>query len=351
MNIAQLRLNNQRLSAAEFRTPEAAVAWLGAVQAQDYAGAKWSIGVRMSQGTDDAVEKAIGRGKIVRTWPMRGTLHFVAANDIRWMLSLLAARQVSRYQARDTARGLDEARVDRCRCFVRKLLQGGKRATRDQLRAAMEEKRILGEGHGAYHVMRRLAHEGLVCFGPRIGKQHSVVLLEEWVAPAKPISRDQALARLAQRYFQSHGPATLADFVWWSGLTMGDARAAIAGLGKEFVAGSEGDVRYWQRRSRRGLSAASARLCLLPAFDEYLVGYRDRSAVLEPRYAKRICPGGNGIFCPTIVSKGHVVGTWKRNSGKGRLVEPRPFSGLSSGEERAFVIATERYRRFLRAPS
>lgn len=213
----------QRLGLAEpvFDTPEALVSWLGAVQAQDWYGSPWAVGSRMQDATGATIEQAIADGSIVRTWPMRGTLHFVAPADVRWMLQLLASRVVAANRARiERDFGLDEATLKRSRKIVEKALRGGQPVARGELYAALDAGGIDSARMCGIHVTGWLAHHGVICGGPRVGRQPTFVLLDAWVAPTPPKTRDEALHALALRYFHSHGPATAQDLAWWSGLTV-----------------------------------------------------------------------------------------------------------------------------------
>jgi hypothetical protein len=198
--------------------------------------------------------------------------------------------------------------------------------------------------------LSRLAQDGLICFGGRAGKQQTFALLDEWAPMAKRMARDEALAELARRYFTSHGPATLQDFAWWSGLTTADARAGLE-MAKRFLAQEVSDGQtYWFASSTPAAKDSSPIAYLLPVYDEYTVAYKDRSAVLKPEYAKH-ANYGHGIFNPTMVVDGQVVGTWKREIKKdGLVVTPNPFAKLKRAETSAFAEAASRYGEFLDAP-
>jgi hypothetical protein len=358
-DLADLRLRAQRIAATTFTRPAEVVAWLGAVQAQDYLGALWAVGLRLTRAREQDVERALAEGSIVRTWPMRGTLHFVAAADARWMIELLAPKVVAGAARRFRQLGLDAATLLRSRRVLEKRLEGGRRLTRPAVYETLERAKISMAGQRGIHVLWRLAQDCAVCFGPREGKQQTLVLFDEWLPRAKPLPRDEALAGLAVRYFTGHGPATLADFAWWSGLRIADARAAVHLAGKRLVEESVDGTAHWfaaiaapfragsppSPRPARGLRRPHAHL--LPAFDEFLVGYADRSAVLEPTRKLRVNDGG-GILKPTIVVDGRVVGTWKRSLARGRvLFSPAPFAPLGKPEAQAVASALGRYADFL----
>jgi len=348
--IARLRLRNQRIAGTTFQKPADTVAWLGAVQAQDYPGALWAIGLRTAGATEEAIEKAVADRTIVRTWPMRRTLHFVAAADIRWMLELLASLSVARALPRLRQLELDERVLARCKKLFVRALQGGKQLTRNAMYQVLEAAHISTSDYRGLHILSQLAQEGLICFGAREGKQQTFALLDEWVPGAKPMARDEALEEVARRYFTSHGPATLQDFVWWSGLPVADARAAVEMAAPRLIRETIDGKAFWLSSSLPSAKDGSPYAYLLPAFDEYTVAYKDRSAVLDPLYAKRLNAGG-GMLNPTMVVDGQVAGTWKRALKKETVViTPGLFGKLSRAETRAFAEAASRYGRFLDAP-
>jgi hypothetical protein len=340
------RLHNQRLAATTFDDPAGPVRWLGAVQAQDYLGALWAIGLRTRNATEQMVERAIAEGRIVRTWPMRGTLHFVAAEDVRWMLELMTPRVVTASAGRlERGYGLDEKAFGRSGEVVARALEGGRRLTRDSLYRTLERARISTGGGRGLHITWRMAHDGLICFGPREGKQQTFVLLDEWIPGAKRMERDAALAELARRYFTSHGPATVRDFAWWSGLLLSDAARGLAMAGGSLVSFDLGDRKYWAPPSMPP-GGPSLRALLLPAFDEYTVAYRDRDALVEPAHARQV--EGVDILRPAVVVNGRVAGTWTRELGKGSVeLVLRPFTSLGTTARRAVTAAGRRYAAFL----
>jgi hypothetical protein len=345
--VACRRLSNHLIGEAAFDEPADVVRWMGLIQAQDYLAALWAVGLRMVDATEAAVERALADRRIVRTWPARGTLHLAAAEDVRWMLALLAPRVIAGAAGRYRQLGLDDAAFARSSKVIVDLLQGGKQLPRDAIFRELESAQISTAGQRGIHILGRLAQEGLICFGARAGKQQTFALLEEWIPASVAKTRDEALAELARRYFTSHGPATLQDFVWWSGLTALDARAGLElarpGLGHEVIDGQA----YWLLAAMPAAGDASPSAHLLPAFDEYLVGYRDRSAVLDPAEVRRINAGG-GMLSATILLDGQVAGTWKRTLKKGSVaVTPHWFAEPGDVDEEAFAAAAHRYGAFL----
>jgi winged helix DNA-binding protein len=350
-NISRHRLHNQHIAGAAFEKPSDAVGWLGAVQAQDYLGALWAVGLRTQNATEADIERAIADKAIVRTWPLRGTLHFVAAADVRWMLELLTPRVV----AGDTRRlqqqfDLDEAIFARSRKVIVRALRGGQQLSRKAIYQALEAAGISAAGQRGLHILQRLAQEGVICFGARIGKQQTFALLDEWVPNVKRMERDEALAELARRYFTSHGPATAQDFTWWSGLAATEALAGLEMVKPHLVQEVIDGQTYWFPSSLPTAKEAAPTAYLLPAYDEYTVAYKDRSAVLSPLHARR-ADAGYGISRPTMVIHGQVVGTWKRILKKGSVViTPSPFTSLTKAEQHAFTLAARQYGAFLGLP-
>jgi hypothetical protein len=346
-DIPHLRLYNQYVSLPTFDAPADVVAWLGAVQAQDYAGALWAVGLRTRGADEKGVEKAVADKTIVRTWPMRGTLHFVAAADVRWMIELLTPRVIAAAAYRRRFHELDEPVFAHSRALFGRALAGGKQLRRDACYKLLEAAKISTAGGRGLHILSRLALDGLLCFGAREGKQPTFALLDEWAPAPRRLSRDESLAELARRYFTSHGPVTVPDFVWWSGLTSADARAGLemakAHLVREVIDGQT----YWLAPSTATAKAPSPTGYLLPPYDEYTVAYKDRSAVLDPLYAGRVNTG-NGVFGPIIVVDGQVVGIWKRAVKKGAVaISLHPFTKLNRAETRAVAKAADRYGEFL----
>jgi hypothetical protein len=326
------------------------------MQAQEYPGARWSVGLRSGTTTTVAdIELAIAERRVVRTWPMRGTLHFVAAEDVRWMLPLLTPRVVTQWAGRHAQLGLTQDDIDRSRVIVRDGLAGGV-LERGVLLDLIDTGGVTTEGQRGYHLIVGLAMEGLICQGPMAGKQQTFVLLDEWVPPAEepPPSRPAALARLAERYLRGHGPATVADLSWWSGLTRTDVRAGIEGAGDRLQRFATDTAEYWLAadvpvRSRRRKAADALAVHLLPGFDEYYMGYTDRSLQLgshRDEYAALV--SANGVQRPTLVVDGQVAGVWRRTERRARVdIAVQLFRALGDAELTGLHQAAQKYGRFL----
>ncbi len=239
------RLHNQLLSQTKFTQPEKVVTWFGAVQAQDYAGAKWALGQRMRGATDDFIETCYNEGKILRTHVMRPTWHFVIPADIRWMLALTAPRVRAALSSMDGQLGLDRAIVKKSNALLTRALQGGKQLTRSELAPVLKAGGVSTEGLRLGHLMLHAELDAVICSGARKGKQFTYALLEERAPQAKRLEREEALLELTKRYFRSHGPATLKDYVWWSGLTTTDARKGMEAIRTEFEQEAISDQTYW----------------------------------------------------------------------------------------------------------
>lgn len=347
LDVANQRLQNQRLTSSDFTKPTDVVKWLGAVQAQDYYGAKWALAQRMVGATDDAIEKAFAEGKILRTHVMRPTWHFVAPADIRWMLRLTAPRVSASNSHYHRQLELDDAVFRRSNKALAAALRGGKQLTRDVLRNILQQAGISAQGLRFGHILARAEIDGVVCSGARRGKKFTYALLDERAPQTKDLAADEALAELTRRYFFSHGPATLQDFVWWSGLTTADARAGIEMIRRRLVQEVIDGKTYWVPHSTPARKALSRTAYLLPAYDEYLVAYKDRSAALEPISGKRAIPG-NAVFSSPIVIGGCVVGYWKRSLKEDSVVITlNPFAPFSKAKVRAVDEAAHRYGSFL----
>jgi hypothetical protein len=342
--VIRRRLRNQRLTSTAFKTPAEVVAWFGAMQAQEYPVAKWGIGLRAKGLTDTRVEQAFDDGAILRTHILRPTWHFVAAGDIRWMLALSGPR-VQRICANYYRRvGLDAKTLARSRDVIERELAGGRYRSRQELAAAFRRKRIDTSGQRLAFLMVNAELEAWVCSGPRVGKQFTYALLEERAPQVGPLDRDEALAELTKRYFQSHGPATVRDFVWWSGLTVGDARLGIelAGLAHETV----GDFTYWFVPSRAAAPPAASSAHLLPIYDEYLIAYKDRDLVTGARPVT-IAPTPDG-FIHSLIVDGRLAGSWKRTLTKdGAALDTKSDTVLTRTNARALESAIARYQDFL----
>ena len=319
-----VRLSAQQLSDPRFDDPRALVRWMGAVQAQDYKAVRWAVGIRLRTASLRAVNRALERGEILRTHVMRPTWHLVAAEDIRWMLRLSARRirSANSSLARSRGLGIDDGMYSRSNRLIEKMLRGNLCLTKRQIA------------------------DGIVCSGPDRAGQFTYALLEERVAPVPELTRDESLGRLARAYFRSHSPATASDFAWWSGLSASDVRAAIGSIRDELETLRLGDRERLIHRSWTDFPAPAPALHLLPPYDEYLIGYRDREPVLRAEHA----PAAHnrwGIFYPVVLAAGRVAGNWSAARREGRpIAEVSFFDSFGPADPALVEQAVGRYRAF-----
>jgi hypothetical protein len=328
--VGLLRLVAQGLAGPRAATPAEAVRRLLAAQGQDFPGAVTSVALRTAARARDAVTAALDRGEVVRSWPMRGTLHLTAAEDLPWMLDLLGTRALAGAAKRRDHLGISDDEAARTCDAVVAALSGGRRLSRAELLAAIEQAGVAVTGQRGYHLLWFAAQTGASCLGPTADGEQLFVLLADWVPTPRRLEREEALGELATRFFTGHGPATVHDLARWSGLPVSDARAglAVARPRLESLA-VEGTEHFLDPTTPERLAACrdeARRTLLLPGFDEFVLGYGDRGAVLEPEFAERIVPGKNGMFLSTVLVDGRVVGTW-RYEGRGarRAAVGTPF--------------------------
>lgn len=322
--IAQLRLTSQLITATKVKTPADVVAWMGAIQAQDFPMSKWAVGVRLSGSTEKSVVAALDSGEILRTHVLRPTWHLVAAADIYWMLELTAPQIMTHSVSRHRDLGLSPDVISKSETVILKALQGGTHLTREELVGELKQAQISTNENRSSHLLAQAELDRLICSGASINGKPTYALLEERVPKPSLPGRDEALSMLASRYFSSHGPATLNDFTWWSGLKISDARRGFemikSGLNSENVDGQT----YWFAGPPAHPESPSASVVLLPAFDEFIISYTDRHAVLpEEKFSRMV--SANGIFRPVILENGRVIGIWKRTVKKDRLILETEF--------------------------
>ena len=336
------RLHNQKLSAPNFQKPVEVVRWFGAVQSQDFEAAKWAVALRMRNATNVGIQQAFNRGKILRTHVMRPTWHFVARDDIRWLLELTAPRVNLKCGPNYRKLELDDAVFKRSRRVLENALRNGKHLTRSELRKRLNESGIAANDTiRLAHILIRAELDGVICSGPRIGKQFTYTLLDERAGQTKKIDRDEALAKLTQTYYRSHGPATLQDFAWWSGLTAADAKRGLELIERRVERVSIGDKVYWKLRSSDATRSSSNAAHLLPVFDEFFVAYKDRQAVFASQDGKPSLTSWD-LLGPTVIIDGIAVGAWKRT----KSIELNFIRTLKKTEQAAISQAATRYAEF-----
>lgn len=352
--LRERRLSVQQLARRTMAAPKDVVGWLGAVQAQDYAGAKWAVALRVAIDISErSVESAIGEGSILRMHVMRWTWQFVLPEDARWMLALVRPRLLARAARRDRELELDAATFRKSNTVLDRALRDGQHRTRPELAALLGRAGISPADQRLSHLLARAEIDGIVCSGPRRGKQFTYAHLDHRAPiPATRLARDEALAALARRYFRSRGPALLDDFIWWSGLSAADARAALDAVRPSLAVDLIDGRTYfsWDAptsgapfKSGRGDEAC----LLLPAFDEYLVAYRHRDALIDSDHVKLV-NAGTGMLNPSVVIGGRVIGAWRRDLLRDRAtLEIELFEPLTTKHESAITRAVERFGRFL----
>lgn len=346
LDIAHQRLINQHMGVIPFETPHEVVRWLVASQAQDYAGAKWALGLRLHDAHDADVERAFNEGSILRTHVMRPTWHFVTPADIRWLLALTAPRVHAVSGSMYRKLELDNALIKRSRTALTKALQGGQQLTREELRGALEKAGIAADnGQRLAYVVMHAELDGLICSGARRGKQFTYTLLEERVPPARTLTPDEALVELAQRYFLSRGPATAQDFAKWSGLALNDAKRGLEAVKDQLQHEIVNDQTYWFDPSNPSTVPQPA--YLLSVYDEYISSYKDRSAIGDSEVGVKLFTMG-GALTYLIVADGQIVGTWRRVLQKEAvIVETHLFTTLTKAQNRALEAAARRYGEFI----
>ena len=347
-DIARRRLVTQRLAGATFKSPVEAVSWFCAVQSQDYAGAKWALGQRTGL-SEAALDRAFDAGEILRTHVLRPTWHFVTPADIRWMLALTGPRVQRAMSYYSTQNRLDAKTLARARPVIQRALKGGKHLTRAELAAALKKAGIEAQTVRLGLLVMHEELDGIICSGPRRGKQFTYALLDERVAPTRALTRDEALAALTLRYFTSHGPATVRDFVWWSGLTVKDAKTGLAMVVKALVEESADGLTYWSSPTvRPRIQVPTPVVNLLPNYDECLIAYKDRNnighvpAPSDPRL-KRL-----GVFAHQMLVDGCMVGSWRRTVRKNHVeLEVVTYRQLTKAERAALDAAVTRHGKFI----
>ncbi len=349
--ILKLRLYNSGLSHSPFKSAADAVSHLGAVQAQDFAAAKWALGLRIKKSTDEDIEKAFNEGTILRTHVMRPTWHFVVPEDIRWMLELTAPRVKKLLMHYNRKLELDDALFVKSNAAIVEALRGHTYLTRQELKAILTNIGIKTNVQRLAHIVMWAELDGLICSGPRRGRQFTYALMDERMVKAKKLSREEALAKLALDYFTSHGPAQLKDFSWWSGLDLKDARSALDLIKSELKQATLDGKTYWFSDHTKVTTLKQLSTFLLSIYDEYTIAYKDRGDLSETRDIERLISMGNALTA-VIILNGKVAGTWNRAL-KRKTVEIRlkSFRKFSKDEQEALESEVARYGKFVGIPA
>lgn len=346
-DIANNRLINQQIVDTRFETARDLVGWMGAMQAQDYAMAKWAVGVRLPNATDQMIETAVSNGEIIRTHLLRPTWHFVTADNIYWMLELTAPQIKSALKSRHQELELSPAVLTKSNSIIEKALRDQKHLTRTELIAELEKANIATDKNRASHLFMCAESDGIICSGTVKGNKQTYALLAERVPLTQSLTKEEALAKLAEIYFTSHGPATLHDFAWWSGLLVNDAKHALEMVKSRFISETIDAQTYWFTHLAPTSRTGEDFVTLLPAFDEFIISYRDRTASLPfTDFSKAV--SNNGIFRPIIVVNGQVIGIWKRTLKKDQvIVEPTFFKQPNQMTRNLVENVARQFGRFL----
>jgi hypothetical protein len=355
LNIAGMRLVNQQIANSNFKAPHEIVTWMVAMQAQEYAMAKWAIGLRSPGLNDAVVEKAINDGSILRTHLMRPTWHFVAPEDIRWMLELTGPRviAISAFMHRQTE--LDTAAFKKCNNIIIKTLKGNNHLTRTEIKTALEKGKINAQGQRLAYIMMNAEQQGIICSGARKGKQFTYALLDERVPATKKLLRQEAINELSTRYFASRGPATIHDFATWSGLTVKDCKDGAAMLNSTFLRETVNEKEYiFSQESTSAFEPANLTsqnlqtTFLMPDYDEYGMSYKDRSAILNPALKPSMISRDNPIFNRMIILNGIIVGSWQRSIKNNSVTVDLSFFKQPTKKKQIEVFeAVQRYSLFV----
>jgi hypothetical protein len=348
-DILRCRLHNQRLSTPTTETPADVVRWHGAMQSQEFGPAKWGIGQRIVGTTEPDIARAFDAGEILRTHALRPTWHFVAAEDIRWILELTAPRVHQLNATMYRRLELDDAVLMKAHAGISDSLQGGHHRTRTDLADYLKCAGIEAAGMRLGYIMMHAELDGLICSGAMRGKQHTYALISERAPQAKSMPRDEALAELVRRYFTSHGPATAKDFARWSGLTIADTKRGIEMLGQELVSGTVDGRTYWFAELPAEIAIEpSPSAHLLQGYDEYTIGYGESRDLYNPYFERFI---NRDSYLHSVIIDGQVAAAWKRTLKKSEVqIEIAPYRDLSEEEQTAVQVAASAHCRFIDLP-
>lgn len=348
--LTDIRISCHQLAQPEFEKPADLVEWMGAVQAQDYAMSKWAVGMRLKSGTLQKVDEALAKGEIVRTHIMRPTWHYVAGKDLRWLQQLTAPRVKKVIDSWVKAGGLDisEKTYTKCNDLIGGMLAGKRCFTREEIETELERAGILVANDRVKRYLLRAEMEGIVCSGGDKAGKPTYALLDDQVASVPALHPEEALAQLAIRYFQSHSPATLKDFIWWSGLTVTDAKRAVRLIDHQLFSEYFDEQEFLVFHSYREAEHKHL-LHFLPSYDEYLISYKDRTTVIAAEHHPKAFNRW-GTFYPVILSNGRIVGNWNKTRKKEEIVITSSFFEEVKFKEEDLLLqqAANRYRFFLK---
>lgn len=349
-DISILRSFNQQVTGSKFKTAKEIAGWFGAIQAQDYNMVKWAFGTRIQNSTEKKINAEIDSGRIIRTHLLRPTWHIVSSDDIYWILGLTAPHIKSSLKYRDRQLELTESIFRKCNKIFEKTLRDLNHKTRDELIQELMNAKIRVDNNRAYHIFLRAELDGVICSGKQKMGNPTYAILEEWVPIKNKSYRDEALKELAVRYFSSHGPATIQDFSWWSGLNLGNSKIALELARENLISDAFENKTNWFADSNNKSVPANKNVYLLPAYDEFLISYRDRTASLALVHNKKTI-SDNGIFYPTLLSGGQIIGTWKRNINDNNItLKLNLFKSTRTDYDKIFMKSISRYSKFYNKP-
>ncbi|MDQ3956573.1 MAG: winged helix DNA-binding domain-containing protein [Actinomycetota bacterium] len=345
--IARWRMRQQRLWNSDLNTPEQALGWLGAVQAQEFAFAKWTLAQRTRNPDLGAIDKAFVDGTILRTHILRPTWHFVQAEDIRWMLAVSAPRVHQRSATQYRALGIDDI-YPKTNKLIAKALKGGNHLTRKEIRGILEKSGFTGSGQWLGYVVFRAELDGLVCSGAMKGKQHTYALLDERVPQAVELDEEEALVELARRYFTSWGPATAKDFATWASLTLAQVKRGITALGDALHQEVVDDRTYWFGSRASGAKPNSPRVGLVQVYDEIVMSYSQSRDALQGEHTAVFPQGADPHLVHPLLLDGRLIGHWRRTNNKESVeIHMRLYDDLNNKESSALKKAVDRFQQFL----
>ena len=345
--ISNIRLINQQIASAKFSRIKEIAGWMGAIQAQDYSMAKWAFGTRLPGSTEKEVETALDKGEIIRTHLLRPTWHIVSSDDIYWMLELTAPAIRSSMKSRHRELELTVPVLKKYLDLIQRSLEDGSHLTREELVSIMKKEKIATENNRASHILFIAELEGIICNGVIKNKKQTYALLNERVQKKEDFTKEEALEKLAKKYFHSHSPATLQDFTWWSGLPVRDARNALEMAKSNFISEKTDTNTYWLSSSFSGELKDENQVYLLPAYDEFMISYKDRTPSLSLIHNKKAI-SSNGIFRPIIIFNSQVAGLWKRTLIKDKVrVETFLFKQVSKSIKGQIEKKADSFGKFL----
>jgi hypothetical protein len=328
-DISNIRLINQQISVLKFKSVREIANWMGAIQAQDFSMSKWAVGIRLINPTDKLIETAFDRGEILRVHLLRPTLHLVSADNIRWLLNLTASGIKARLKSRQKELDLTESLLKKCNRIIRDSLKGENHLTREELVAILAKAKVPLENQRAYHILVMSELDGISCSGRIKGGKQTYALLDERVPKTKDLTKEESLRKIAGIFFSSRGPATIQDFIWWSGLSVADSKNALEIAKPDLVSEKSNSEIYWFSNHYPYSNDEKISTYLLPAFDEFLISYKNRTASVPLKYRKKTV-SDNGIFWPIIVVDGQVRGLWNRTIKKDKvIIEAKLFAPVN----------------------